>query len=68
MNLRRSLAKNVRNWRTRNGMSQEAFADLVGLHRTYVSQIECEKRAPTIDVIQQMAEAMKLSACDLLGE
>lgn len=68
MNLRRNLAKNIRQWRQKNALSQEAFADLVGLHRTYISQIEGEKRAVTIDVIQQMAEAMKVGPVDLLGE
>jgi len=68
MDLRRALAKNVRKWRKDHDVSQEAFADMVGLHRTYVSQIEGEKRAVTIDVIQQMAVAMKVSAADLLSD
>jgi len=49
-------------------MSQEEFADLVGVHRTYVSQIEGEKRAVSIDVLGQMAEAMKVSPADLLAD
>lgn len=49
-------------------MSQEEFADLVGVHRTYVSQIEGEKRAVSIDVLGQMADAMKVSPGDLLAD
>ncbi|MEP3422929.1 MAG: helix-turn-helix transcriptional regulator [Erythrobacter sp.] len=68
MDLRRNLAKNLRVWRTERVMSQEEFADLVGVHRTYVSQIEGEKRAVSIDVLGQMAEAMKVSPADLLSD
>jgi len=68
MDLRRNLAKNLRVWRAERVMSQEDFADLVGVHRTYVSQIEGEKRAVSIDVLGQMAEAMKISPADLLAD
>ena len=68
MDLRRNLAKNLRVWRAERVMSQEEFADLVGVHRTYVSQIEGEKRAVSIDVLGQMAEAMKISPADLLAD
>lgn len=66
MNLRRNLAKSIRQWRADNTMTQEDFADLVGLHRTYISNIEGEKRAASIDVVQQIAAALKLKAGDLL--
>lgn len=68
MDLRRNLARNVRVWRAKHALSQEAFADLVGVHRTYVSQIEGEKRAVSIDVLGQMAGAMKISPADLLAD
>jgi len=68
MNLRRALAKNVRKWRTEHGLTQEQFADLIGLHSTYVSQIECEKRGPSIDVLQRLAEAMNISPADLFSD
>ncbi len=68
MNLRRALAKNVRGWRIEHKLSQEEFADMVDLHRTYISQIEREVKSPTIDVLQRLAIAMKVSASDLLEE
>ena len=48
------------------GLSQEAFADLAELHRTYISDIERGQRNPTIQVVEKIAVALNVSAGALL--
>lgn len=40
------------------GLSQEAFAEKSGLHRTYISAIEREKRSIALDNVQKIADAL----------
>ncbi len=68
MMLREILAKNIKNHRNKNNISQESFADLVGLHRTYIGAVERSERNISIDNIEKIAKAMKISASDLLKE
>ena len=68
MNLRRNLAANLRRLRTERGLSQDDFAALVDVHRTYINHLEGAKRSPTIDVIEKMMKRLEVSITDLLGE
>lgn len=54
------FANNLRRYRTEAGLSQESFAEKAGLHRTYISAIECEKRSISLDNIQKIANALKI--------
>lgn len=49
MNLMHIFATNVKKYRIEKGLSQEALAELAGLHRTYVSAVERERRNISID-------------------
>lgn len=66
MNIQQRLGKNVRTRREAMGLSQEAFADLAELHRTYISDIERGQRNPTIQVVEKIAVALNVSAGALL--
>jgi len=66
MNLIHIFATNVRKYRTEKGLSQEALADLAGLHRTYISAIERERRNISIDNIENIASALGIDAYLLL--
>jgi transcriptional regulator with XRE-family HTH domain len=65
---RARLAKNLRLLRARDGLSQEALADLVDLHRTYVGSIERSERNVSLDNIEKLAIALKIDICELLSE
>lgn len=65
---RRRLAKNLRTLRARDGLSQEALADLVGLHRTYVGSVERSERNVSLDNIEKLALALKVDISNLLAE
>ena len=58
----------VRILRTQKGISQEDFADLCGLHRTYISDIELGKRNVSIENIERISIALNMSLSDLFKE
>ncbi|WP_455157843.1 helix-turn-helix domain-containing protein [Streptococcus sp.] len=58
----------VRELRQKKCMSQEHFADLCGLHRTYISDVELGKRNISIENIQKVALALEISISDLFYE
>jgi transcriptional regulator with XRE-family HTH domain len=65
--VRQQFAANLREHRTRAGLSQEALADLCDLHRTEISLLERCKRSPRLETIVILARGLDLSSpCDLL--
>lgn len=65
--VRSRLAKNLRLLRAHHGLSQEALADLAGLHRTYVGSIERSERNVSIDNIEKLANVFGIDICALLS-
>lgn len=60
------FGRNVRALRAEAGLSQDEFADQVGIHRTYMSGIERGRRAPTIIVVEKIAKALGVTPGALL--
>jgi transcriptional regulator with XRE-family HTH domain len=50
------------------GISQEDFADQVGLDRTYVSGIERGIRNPTLLVLLRLAQVLAVPVAELLKD
>lgn len=66
MDVQHRLAQNLRRLRQARSLSQEAFADEAGVHRTYVSDLERAARNPTIKVVETLATALGVSVSELL--
>jgi transcriptional regulator with XRE-family HTH domain len=66
--LLRRFGTTVRQNRLRLGLSQEAFADRAGLHRTYISLLERGKRNPSLDVLVKLAKTLQVPLCQLLSD
>jgi transcriptional regulator with XRE-family HTH domain len=60
------LAANLREFRERKGLSQEEFADVCGLHRTYVGSVERGERNVTLSTLEIFASVMGVSVPQLL--
>lgn len=58
MDILKVFAQNVRHYREQLGMSQEDFAEKCGLHRTYISAVERQKRSISLKNIQLIADAL----------
>ena len=60
------MSKNLKILRASRGLSQEALADLVGLHRTYIGSVERGERNISIDNLERIALAFDISVSQLL--
>ena len=68
MDILRIFGNNVRKYRMALGLSQEAFADKCGLHRTYISAVECFRRSIALENIQRIANALEIEPYKLFME
>ncbi|MBZ9965004.1 helix-turn-helix domain-containing protein [Mesorhizobium sp. BR1-1-2] len=68
MDIRKRLGLNLRRLRLAKGLSQEAFADDVGIHRTYVSDLERGRRNPTITIVEKLAMFLAVKPGELLDD
>jgi transcriptional regulator with XRE-family HTH domain len=60
-----AFGQRVRDLRKEKGLSQEAFADLTGIDRSYMGHIERGEKNVTLTKIYQIADAMQLEIVDL---
>jgi transcriptional regulator with XRE-family HTH domain len=58
----------VRRRREAARLSQEALADLAGLHRTYISILERGLRVPSIEIVRKLAAAFDTTMVSLVAE
>lgn len=58
----------VRRLRLVKGVSQEAFANICGLHRTYVGAIERGEKSVTIQTAEKLASALQITLSELFKE
>lgn len=62
-----AFASNLKRLRTKARLSQEELALRAGLDRTYISGCERAVRNPSLLSVEKIAQALKVSATDLLG-
>ena len=65
MNVLMRFGEAVRKLRQSKQISQEEFADLCGLHRTYISDIELGKRNVSLENIEKIAVALEMPISQL---
>ena len=68
MDMVKVFGSNLKKYRTAQGISQEAFAEKCGLHRTYISAIECYRRSISLENIQHIADALEIETYKLFME
>lgn len=68
MDIVKVFGSNLKIYRTEMGISQEAFANKCGMHRTYISAIECYRRSISLENIQRIADALGVETYKLFIE
>ena len=58
MDIVKVFGENLKRLRTERGISQEAFAELCGMHRTYISAVERQRRSISLENVQKIADAL----------
>jgi transcriptional regulator with XRE-family HTH domain len=64
--LQRRVGQNLRRYRLERGLSQEAFAEIVGVHRTYMGGLERGERNLTLKSLERLAAAIEADPMTLL--
>ena len=64
--LQATVGGNLRAYRRARGMSQEAFADFLDVHRTYMGGVERGERNLTLKSLERLADRLGLDPLVLL--
>ena len=65
--LRSVLASNIKTRRKSLGLTQEKLAEMVNTAPTYIAMIEAERRTPSFNMIERLAEALRIDAPELFS-
>ena len=68
MDIIRVFGTNLRKYRNELGVSQEKFAEMCGLHRTYISDIERFQISISLENVQKIADALNIETYKLFLE
>ena len=65
--LRKVLSINMKFHRKKLGMSQAGLAELVSASNNHIALIETGRRFPSINMLEQLANAMKIDVLELFS-
>jgi len=68
MEILRVFGTNLRKYREEKNISQEKFAEMAGLHRTYISDVERFQRSISLNNVQKIADALEIETYKLFKE
>lgn len=68
MNILVSFGLRLKKLRKSRGFSQEKFAEITGLHRTYISCLERGNKNPTLCTLMSLAKALDISVSELIKD
>ena len=67
MDIQRILARNVKKFRQRAGLSQETLSRRCGLHYSYVGRVERSTGNPGLTTMKRLADELGVTVVDLLS-
>ena len=60
------MARRLKYWRKRRGMSQEELAKRAGVGRSYLARLETARQDPTLSTLEKLAGALRVKVARLL--
>lgn len=66
--VQRAFGKAVRKHREAAGVSQEQLADLAGIHRTYIGDVERGERNLGLVNVYRIADALNVTVSELVAD
>jgi len=66
-NIRDILARNIKENRRKNGLSQEKLAEKARISTPFVAMIEVSRKFPTPEVLDRIAEALNIKTWQLFA-
>ena len=61
------LGQELKRARDEAGLSQEEVAHRAGIDRSYLSQLENDRKSPTLDLLLRVCAALGVKAATLVG-
>jgi transcriptional regulator with XRE-family HTH domain len=61
------LGQEIRRARKAAKMTQEQLGFAAGVDRSYISQLENDRRSPTLDLLMRLCDAMGVSAATIVS-
>lgn len=68
MDILKVFGTNLKKYREEKNISQEKFAEISGLHRTYISDVERFQRSISLGNVQKIADALEIETYLLFKE
>ncbi len=65
--LTRKIGVNIRKFRLKKDISQEALSLSAGFHPAYLGRLERGEKCPTIDTLYKICDALEISVCEILS-
>ncbi len=66
--LQRAIGRNLKEYRLTRGLSQESFAEVLGVHRTYMGGLERGEHNLTLRSVERIAGRLHIDALGLLTQ
>jgi transcriptional regulator with XRE-family HTH domain len=68
MNLQAAIGTRIRTLRSARGWSQEEFADICGIHRSHMGEIERGEKDVSISTLQKISKGLEIAISVLLHD
>ena len=65
VSIREILALNLKEYRRKSGLTQEKFAEKVGISANYLSMVEISRKFPTPEMLDRLAKALDIQTFQL---
>jgi transcriptional regulator with XRE-family HTH domain len=66
--LQRAIGRNLKEYRLTRGLSQESFAEVLGVHHTYMGGLERGEHNLTLRSVERIAGRLNVEALGLLTQ